>query len=96
MPIKTFFMTLQRVEEIAPGVLHFAFMRDDGEPLEYIPGQFITLHIQTADKTYRRSYSIASIPGETNTIDFAASYVEGGIASELLFHLKQANQIRFN
>lgn len=90
---KSFSMTLQWAKEVAPGVRQFAFARDDGEILSYIPGQFITLYIETADGITRRSYSIAAPPGSGETIDFAASYVEGGLASELLFNLEPGDKV---
>lgn len=94
MPIPSFTMTLQAVEPIAPGVLHFTFSKDDGQSLQYIPGQFITIHFQHDERTLRRSYSIATIPGTSNNVvEFAASYVEGGPASELLFNAKLGFQI---
>jgi len=74
---------------LTPTVKHFAFVREDGEPLNYIPGQFISIHFEHEDKTLRRSYSVATIPGESNLIEFAMSYVPGGPASEMLMHLKE-------
>jgi len=88
MAIEKFSLALQQAQRITPNVLHMAFMRTDGKPLEYIAGQFITFMFQGAEKAKRRSYSIASIPGKTYTIDIAISYVEGGIASEALFNMK--------
>ena len=73
---------------IAPSVAHMSFVRDDGLPLDYIPGQFIQIHFQYADgNAARRSYSLATIhdhalaPGEA--VDIAVSYVPGGAATAL-------------
>ncbi|RZA11328.1 MAG: ferredoxin--NADP reductase, partial [Lysobacteraceae bacterium] len=73
---------------IAPTVAHLAFCRDDGQPLDYIPGQFIQVHFQYADGTpARRSYSLATqhdharAPGEA--VEIAVSYVAGGAATSL-------------
>ncbi|ALN62271.1 oxidoreductase FAD-binding domain protein [Lysobacter antibioticus] len=73
---------------LAPTVGHYVFLRDDGEPLDYIPGQFIQVHFQYADGTAtKRSYSLANIhdhalgPGET--VEIAVSYVTGGAATAL-------------
>ena len=56
---------------LAPSVGHYTFVRDDGQPLDFIPGQFIQVHFQYADGTAtKRSYSLATIhdhalgPGE--------------------------------
>ncbi|MFD0739673.1 FAD-binding oxidoreductase [Lysobacter koreensis] len=73
---------------LAPTVGHYAFVRDDGQPLDYIPGQFIQVHFHYADGTpTKRSYSLATIhdhamgPGEA--VEIAVSYVAGGAATAL-------------
>ena len=73
---------------MAPSVGHFVFVRDDGQPLDFIPGQFIQVHFSYADGTAtKRSYSLATIhdhaigPGEA--VDIAVSYVPGGSATAL-------------
>ncbi|MDX1550525.1 MAG: ferredoxin--NADP reductase, partial [Lysobacter spongiicola] len=43
---------------LAPAVGHYVFVRDDGQPLDFIPGQFIQVHFTYADGTpTKRSYS---------------------------------------
>ena len=73
---------------IAPSVAHLSFLRDDGQPLDYIPGQFIQVHFAYADGTAaRRSYSLATqhdhalAPGES--VEIAVRYVPGGAATAL-------------
>ena len=73
---------------IAPTVAHLSFLRDDGQPLDFVPGQFIQVHFQYADGTAtKRSYSLATIhdhargPGEA--VEIAVSYVPGGAATAL-------------
>lgn len=77
---------------LAPTVAHLAFSRDDGLPLDYIPGQFIQVHFEYADgSAARRSYSLATIhdhamgPGEL--VEIAVSYVPGGAATALFENL---------
>ncbi len=83
---------------IAPSVAHLSFVRDDGQPLDYIPGQFVQVHFEHADGTpARRSYSLATIhdhvlaPGEA--VDIAVSYVQGGAATALFECLPIGDQI---
>ncbi len=83
---------------IAPSVAHLSFVRDDGQPLDYIPGQFIQVHFQYADGTAaKRSYSLATIhdhalaPGET--VEIAVSYVPGGAATALFEALPIGDQV---
>lgn len=83
---------------IAPSVAHLSFVRDDGLPLDYIPGQFIQIHFDYADGTQaRRSYSLATqhnhalSPGEA--VEIAVSYVPGGAATALFESLAEGGQI---
>lgn len=73
---------------LAPAIGHYSFVRDDGLPLDFIPGQFIQVHFEYADGTAtKRSYSLATIhdhamgPGEA--VEIAVSYVPGGAATAL-------------
>lgn len=94
MSRKEFHLILEASEQIAPDVKHFTFRYEEGESFEFIPGQFITLHIPTAEKVLRRSYSIANKSNQaSNKIEFAASYVPAGVASELLFTLKPGDKV---
>jgi ferredoxin-NADP reductase len=73
---------------IAPTVAHLSFLRDDGLPLDYIPGQFIQVHFAYADGTpARRSYSLATLHdhalGAGEAVEIAVSYVAGGAATAL-------------
>ena len=73
---------------IAPTVAHLSFLRDDGLPLDFIPGQFIQIHFSHADGTAaRRSYSLATLHdhamGAGEAVDIAVSYVAGGAATAL-------------
>jgi len=73
---------------IAPTVAHLSFLRDDGQPLDYIPGQFIQVHFTYADGApARRSYSLATqhdhALGAGEAVEIAVSYVAGGAATAL-------------
>lgn len=73
---------------LSPSVLHLCFVRDDGEPMDYTPGQFIQIHFPLADGSLaRRSYSCATRhdhhirAGEA--VEFIAGMVPGGAATAL-------------
>lgn len=78
---------------LSPNVKHFIFKSKETPVFDYLPGQFITIHIEHQDKTIRRSYSIANAPEQNNRIEFAAGYIENGIGTQLLFNLKPNNKI---
>ena len=83
---------------LAPSVGHYSFVRDDGLPLDFIPGQFIQVHFTYADGTAtKRSYSLATIhdhamgPGEA--VEIAVSYVPGGAATALFEGLPEGGHV---
>jgi len=83
---------------LAPSVRHFVFVRDDGEALDFLAGQFVQVHFTYADgKTTKRSYSIATIrEGETDRdtpLEVAVSYVSGGAATQLFEQLVEGDRI---
>lgn len=73
---------------LAPTVAHLSFLRDDGAPLDFVPGQFVQVHFSYADGTStKRSYSLATIHdhalGPGDEVEIAVSYVAGGAATAL-------------
>ena len=83
---------------LAPSVRHLAFARNDGQPLDFVPGQFIQVHFNYPDGSpSKRSYSLATIhdhalgPGEV--VEIAVSFVPGGAATALFAALDEGQQI---
>lgn len=96
--IKRFPLKLTGRRMLAPTVAHLSFVRDDGQPLDFVPGQFVQVHFEYADGTAtRRSYSLATIhdhalgPGEA--VEIAVSYVSGGAATALFEGLDTGDSI---
>lgn len=93
----TFPLRLVDSRMLAPTVRHLAFVRDDGAPFRFIPGQFIQIHFEHEGATLRRSYSIATRHGDpanpTDPIEVAVSYVEGGPATRLLSTLREGERV---
>lgn len=85
---------LENASMISPRVKHFVITNTDSEKFDYIPGQFITIHIEYQGKTIRRSYSLANAPQGNNRLEFAAAYVESGPGSEYLFNLKPGDKLQ--
>jgi ferredoxin-NADP reductase len=83
---------------VAPSVRHLDFVRDDGQPLDFIPGQFIQVHFSYPDGTpTKRSYSLATMHdhalGSGESVQIAVSYVAGGAATALFTALEEGQQI---
>lgn len=94
MALPTYTLTLAWSRDVTPSVKHLAFFREDGVIPQYVPGQFITLHILNAEgKKLHRSYSLASAPCAEGILEMAAAYVEGGVASQLLFNLQPGGTV---
>ncbi len=83
---------LQWTKRITPLIQHLAFVPEDNAPIPFKAGQFMTLNIEGPNKILHRSYSIANAPGD-NTIELACAYVEGGVATTLLFGLKPGDMV---
>lgn len=83
---------LQWAKRITPMIQHLSFVPEATEPIHFKAGQFITLNIEGPNKIVHRSYSIANAPGD-NSIEIACAYVEGGVATTLLFGLKPGDAI---
>ena len=98
MAIVHFPLKLTARRMLAPTVAHLTFVRVDGQPLDFIPGQFVQVHFHYADGTAtKRSYSLATIhdhalgPGEA--VEIAVSYVAGGAATALFEGLGEGGEI---
>ncbi len=96
MAIKTFPVVLKDIKQLTPNTRHMVFTRADNETLDFIPGQFISAHFEHEGKELRRSYSIATIMGESTDIEFAISYYKDGPASELFFHSEPGAEFVFS
>ena len=84
---------------LAPSVAHLGFHRDDGEPLDFVPGQFLQVHFQYGDGTAtKRSYSLATrrdlSAGAGPDVEIAVSYVSGGAATALFEGLEIGDRVQ--
>lgn len=84
---------------LAPSVGHYRFVRDDGQALDFMPGQFIQVHFEYADGTAtKRSYSLASLHdharGTDDPVEIAVSYVSGGAATALFEGLEPGGRVQ--
>lgn len=95
MALTTFKLTLASTKTISPSVRHLAFARDDGLLPDFIPGQFLTLLIPSSgdDKPKRRSYSLATIPNQSEHFEIAVGEVPGGIATQFLFAMQPGDSV---
>ncbi len=85
---------------LAPSVAHLGFVRDDGQALDFVPGQFLQVHFHYGDGTpTKRSYSLATrhdlaAPGDGDAVEIAVSYVPGGAATALFEGLEIGDRVQ--
>jgi len=89
-----FELELESARMVAPTVRELAFRRVDGAAMPYLAGQFLTLHLPHEGKDLRRSYSIATVPGADGPLALAASHVEGGRATGILFGMAPGARVK--
>ena len=66
-------------------------------PIQFLPGQFVTVHFEHNEKSIKRSYSIANSPFDgCTTVEFAASFIEGGPGTDFLYHLKPGDPLEIS
>ncbi|NCX93511.1 MAG: ferredoxin--NADP reductase [Gammaproteobacteria bacterium] len=95
MSAGAFNLVFVSIKTLSEGLYHLQFKREDGQEFRFVPGQFITFMLSDNGQVKRRSYSLATIPGEsTGVLDIAISYVEGGFASQLFLNLKPGDVLK--
>ncbi len=93
MYVKNFELILTNTFLLNTRTRHLEFKINNDIPLQFKPGQFISLHIEKNSQIVRRNFSIASSPNETNKIEIAATFVPNGIASTTLWNMQIGDQI---
>ena len=99
MAIVQFPLKLAARRMLAPSVAHLSFQRDDGQPLDFVPGQFLQVHFHYGDGTpTKRSYSLATRVGDarpgSDMVEIAVSYVPGGAATALFEGLEIGGHVQ--
>jgi ferredoxin-NADP reductase/Fe-S-cluster-containing hydrogenase component 2 len=78
--------TLTEVESVTHNVKTFRFKTADGRqvPFDYLPGQFLTLHIAPNGIPTKRSYTIAATPTWRDRIEITVKREDHGLVSRWL------------
>jgi CDP-4-dehydro-6-deoxyglucose reductase, E3 len=88
-----FELELVSTTPLSPSVRSLVLRRTDGAPVEFRPGQFVSLLAPSRPELEKRSYSIASAPLGTDTLELAVTRVEGGAFSNLLHELRPGDTL---
>ena len=94
MAIPEYDFKLIDCHHITPKVKHFSLKLEGDASFNFIPGQFISIVFEHAQKILKRSYSIANSPNKDNIIEFSATYVPNGPGTQYLFNLKVGDMLK--
>ncbi len=88
---KTAFLSKKKLDG---NVYLFSFSCQEPDQINFIPGQYLLLHVPQTDGTIRRKhFSITSPLAQKSSFDFLVKIVPGGIASEYLITLKEGDEV---
>lgn len=86
--------TLVRREDLTAALAH-VWVRLDGEPLAFEPGQYLTIGVVVDGRFVQRPYSVASAPGAAHDgYEFFVRLVPGGAFTPLLWRLPVGHRLR--
>jgi ferredoxin-NADP reductase/Fe-S-cluster-containing hydrogenase component 2 len=89
-------LVLAAKEDVTPNVKTFRFKPANGGeiPFDYLPGQFLTLHIAPGGTATKRSYTIASTPTWRDRIEITVKREDHGLVSRWLHdELKPGDEV---
>jgi ferredoxin-NADP reductase len=87
---------VKQIEQVTPFTRRFIVELPEVEIFDFKPGQFVTLDLPIHEQRNKRwrSYSIASWPNGTNTIELLIVALEGGAGTKYLFNeIKEGSQL---
>lgn len=76
--------------------LAYVWVRYDGEPVPFEPGQYMTVGVMVGGRIVQRPYSVASAPSDASTTgyEFYLRLVRGGTFTPLLWDLPVGHRVR--
>ena len=86
--------TVKRIEQTAPNTRRYWIEMETPGAFVFKPGQFVTLDLPIHEQRNKRwrSYSIASMPDDSNVIELVIVYVADGVGSRYIFeHIKEGD-----
>src|ERR1700749_2439615 len=87
---------VRQITQETPTTRRFWIEIPELERFDFKPGNFVTLHLPIHEQKNKRwrSYSIASWPNGTNTIELVIVLLEGGLGTTYLFNeVKEGSEL---
>lgn len=94
----TYASRVTALRDVAPEVRELTLSAPvpDGPPLEFLPGQWLSLHLPVGERPpLVRAYSLAAPPSPSGELLLCLDRVEGGLGSEYLFSLEAGDELAF-
>lgn len=92
--IEHYTTTLEKIFELTPTVRTFRLRFPDGQGFAFRGGQFCMVEVPDGSKIRKKAYSIASAPYESEYLDLCIKLVEGGLATNWFWSLKEGDRVR--
>ncbi len=85
--------TLVERHPVSPSILRLRVRPDDGIPA-FVPGQYLAVGVDVADRPLQRPYSTASGIDEADALEFLVRLVPGGALTPRLWSLRTGDRVR--
>src|ERR1700761_1886421 len=85
-----------QIEQVTHNTRRFWIQMPETEVFDFKPGQFVTLDLPIHEQRNKRwrSYSIASMPDDSNVIELVIVYVADGTGSKYIFeHISEGSKL---
>lgn len=82
---------VRQTQILSPNVRGLTLACADGEPLSFVPGQWVNLELDAFGKRDKRAYSIASAPDarDPSSFEIAVTRVDEGLVSRALHEVRE-------
>lgn len=89
--------TIESAKIFAPDVRELTLCTDSTIPLQYAPGQWLSLRLPAGEKPpLVRAYTLATPPAEDGRLTLCFDRVEGGLGSEYLWSAQTGTALEFS
>jgi ferredoxin-NADP reductase len=89
---------VRQTQMLSPNVRGLTLACVDGEPLSFVPGQWVNLELDAFGTRDKRAYSIASAPNPTapSTFEIAVTHVDEGLVSRALHAVPEGTVLQLD
>lgn len=87
---------IEKIEDLSPSVRAFHLALEGGGRLEFVPGQYVTLHVSVEGKTLSHPYSIASPPRPDARFEVCVKHGRHSPGADHLWRLKPGDTLRLS